>query len=235
MPNPYLQQSANDIATNLTQNWQQNALPSINSGAMLAGGFGGSRQGVAQALSANGLNQAIGQAQTGLYSNAYNTDQQLQAQRDMQAAQLGSSERIAGMQDATQRYGMGNQYNLGLGQLGLGARAADTSQYNAETSRGLGYGQMQMQGDQNAFNNQYNAAQLQLAGLGAQQNWLNQGVNMANQQQQLPLQNLGLLSNIGAQIGGQGGSMTQPGASTIGSAMGGALTLAQLYKILGGN
>ena len=45
---------------------------------------------------------------------------------------------------------------------------------------------------------------------------------------------LGGLANIGSSIGGQGGSYSQPGASTVGSAMGGALTLAQLYKILNG-
>ena len=41
MPNPYLQDQAGQISRNLTQNWQENLLPSINSGAMMAGGFGG--------------------------------------------------------------------------------------------------------------------------------------------------------------------------------------------------
>lgn len=236
--NPYLQDQANNIATNLTQNWQQNALPSINSGAMMAGGFGGSRQGVAQGISANGLNQAIGQAQSGLMYNAYNTDQQLQAQRDMQAAQLAAQQNIAGMQNQTQRdlgFGnlglgytqAGNQYNLGLGQLGLG-------QYNAETSRGLGYGQLQQQGDQNAFNNQLAGYNAQLNGLNALQGWNSQGVNLANQQQQIPLQNLTTLGNLGMGIGGQGGSSSQPGASTLQNALAGGLTLAQLYKIISG-
>lgn len=227
MANPYLQTQANDIATNLTQNWQQNALPSINSGAMLAGGFGGSRQGVAQGISANGLNQAIGQAQTNLYSNAYNTDQQLGAQAANLQSQLAAQKELAQMQDQTNRLGLQNQYNLGLGNLGLG-------QFNAETSRGLGYGQLAQQGDQNAFNNQLAGAQFQLQGLNALQGWNTNGVNLANQQQQTPLQNLGMLSNIGTTIGGQGASQTTPGASTVGSALGGALTLAQLYKLFGG-
>ena len=274
MSNPYLQQSANNIATNLTQNWQQNALPSINSGAMMAGGFGGSRQGVAQANSANGLNQAIGQAQTSLYGQAYDQDQNRATQQSMQQAQLASNQSIAGMQNQTQRdlgfgglnnqrygmdqsyglgigqnqnqaqsianqytlgqqqnanqrYGMDQNHNLGLGQLGLG-------QYSAETSRGLGYGQLAQQGDMNNFNQQQQGFNSQLAALNALQGWNNNGVNWANQQQQTPLQNLGQLSNIGASIGGQGSSVSQPGPSRIGSAAGGALTLAQLWQLLGG-
>jgi hypothetical protein len=252
--NPYLQQSANNIATNLTQNWQQNALPSINSGAMMAGGFGGSRQGVAQALSANGLNQAIGQAQTSLYGNAYEGDQNRATQQAMQNAALQSQQSIAGMQNQTQRdLGFGNldlgrtqaanNYSLGLGNLGLGQTQAQNNynlglgqlglgQYNAETNRGLGYGQLSQQGEQNAFNNQQAGFNSQLNALNALQGWNAQGVGLANQQQQIPLQNLGLLSNIGASIGGQGGSVTQPGASTIGSAAGGALTAAQLWQLL---
>jgi hypothetical protein len=254
--NPYLQQSANNIASNLTTNWQNNVLPSINSGAMAAGGFGGSRQGIAQANSVNGLNQAIGQAQTSLYGNAWDSDQNRATQQAMQQAQLAAQQQIAGMQNQTQRdLGFGNlelgrtqaqnSYNLGLGNLGLGQmqaqnqftlgnRAADTAQYGAETSRGLGYGQLSQQGDQNAFNQQQQGLNSQLNVLNALQGWNSQGVGLANQQQQIPLQNLGMLSNIGASIGGQGSSVTQPGASTIGSAAGGALTAAQLWKLLSG-
>ena len=49
MTNPYLAANANAITQQTTQNLQNNILPSINSGAMAAGGFGGSRQGIAQA------------------------------------------------------------------------------------------------------------------------------------------------------------------------------------------
>lgn len=301
--NPYLQQSANNIATNLTQNWQQNALPAINSGAMMAGGFGGSRQGVAQGISANGLNQAIGQAQTSLYGNAYEGDQNRATQQSMQQAQLAAQQQIASMQNQTQRdlgfgnlglgymqannqyslgqgnlalgnkqadqsYGLGqfnaqtqrdlgmgnldlgrtqaqNQYNLGLGNLGLGQMQTQNQynlglgqlglgQYNAETSRGLGYGQLQQQGEQNAFNNQQAGFNSQLNALNSLMGWNNQGVQLANQQAQLPLQNLGMLANIGAGIGGQGSTISQPGPSTVGSALGGALTAAQLWQLLSG-
>ena len=224
-PNPYLQQQGDALAQQYNQNLQNNVLPGINSGAMLAGGFGGSRQGIAQGLAIGQSQQALGNSLANLYGNAYENDQNRAQQAAMQQAALNSQQSIAGMNDATQRYGLDKNYSINLGQLGLG-------QYNAETSRGLGYGQLQQQGDQNAFNNQLQGFNAQLAGLGAMQNWNNQGVNLANQQQQIPLQNLGLLSGIGSSIGGQGGSVSQPGASTVGSALGGALTLGQLYQLL---
>lgn len=308
--NPYLPQQAQAITQQATQNLQNNILPGINSGAMAAGGFGGSRQGIAQGLAIGQTNQGITNSLAGLYGNAYAQDQQLQAQRDMQAQSLGAQERIAGMNNQTQRdlgfgnlglgytqannqYGLGlgnlglgytqaqnqytlgqqqnanqaqanansfalgqgnlglgyqqaqNQYDLGLGNLGLGQmqaqnqyalgnRAADTAQYGAETSRGLGYGQLSQQGDQNAFNNQLAGYNAQLSGLNALQNWNNLGLGWANQQQQTPLQNLGQLAGIGASIGGQGGTVSQPGASVVGSGLGGALTAAQLWKLLSG-
>lgn len=258
MQNPYLPAQAQAITQQATQNLQTNILPGINSGAMMAGGFGGSRQGIAQGLAIGQTNQGITNSLAGLYGNAYAQDQQLQAQRDMQQAQLASNQSIAGMQNQTQRdlgfggltnqrygmdqnfglgmaglanqrYGMDQSYDISRGNLGLGL-------YNAETNRGLGYTQLQQQGDQNAFNNQLAGYNAQLSGLNALQNWNNLGLGWANQQQQTPLQNLSQLSNIGASIGGQGGTTSQPGASTVGSALGGALTAAQLWQLLmGGN
>lgn len=225
--NPYIQDQANAITQQYNNNLQNNILPSINSGAMMAGGFGGSRQGVAQGLAIGQSQQGLGNSLANLYGNAYEGDQNRNLQSSLQAAQLASNQQIASMNDATQRLGLQNSYNLGLGNLGLG-------QYNAETNRGLGYGQLQMQGDQNAFSNQLAGANFNLNALNALQGWNTNGVNLANQQQQTPLQNLGMLSNIGTTIGGQGASQTTPGASTVGSALGGALTLAQLYKLFGG-
>lgn len=283
--NPYLSSQANAITNQANQNLMNYQLPGVRSGAMAAGGFGGSRQGIAEGLAIGQTNQGITNSLAGLYGNAYAQDQQIQAQKDMQSQSLGAQERIAGMQNQTARdlgFGnlglgytqAGNNYTLGLGQLGLGNRqadqsfalgqfnaqtqrdlgfgnlglgytqaqnqyqlgnrAADTAQYGAETSRGLGYGQLAQQGDQNAFNNQLSGWQAQLQGLNALQGWNNMGLGWANQQQQTPLQNLGLLSNIGSGIGGQGGTTSTPGPSTFQNAIGGALTLAQLYKLFGG-
>lgn len=223
--NPYLQDQANAITQQATQNLQNNILPGINSGAMMAGGFGGSRQGIAQGLAIGQTNQGITNSLASLYGNAYEGDQNRANQQSMQQAALASQQQIAAMNDATQRFGLQNQYNLGLGNLGLG-------QYNAETSRGLGYGQLAQQGEQNAFNNQLAGYGAQLQGLNSLMNWNNLGMGWANQQQQIPLQNLSQLSNIGASIGGQGGTATTP---YYGNPWLGALGGAQLGGSLFGN
>lgn len=71
--NPYLQQMGDMMAGTMTNNWQRGVQPQIASGAMAAGGYGGSRQGVSEANSANDLNQGIGSALASLYGNGYNT------------------------------------------------------------------------------------------------------------------------------------------------------------------
>lgn len=175
--NPYIQNQANQIQTNLTNNLQRTQLPGINAGAIAAGGFGGSRQGIAQGLAIGETNRGIADAQNNLYANAYGIDQANTLQRDLQQNQIGSAERLAAMQDATQRLGLGNQFALGIGNLGLGYTQANqnydlgrgnlgVNQFQAQTARDLGMGNL---------------------GLGfqtANQNFaLGQG-NLANQQQQ---------------------------------------------------
>ena len=71
--NPYLQQMGDALTSTMTNNWQRNVQPQIASSAMATGGYGGSRQGVIEANSANDLNQGIGSALAGLYGNGYNT------------------------------------------------------------------------------------------------------------------------------------------------------------------
>lgn len=72
--NPYLQQQADALTGTMTDNWRRNVQPQLASGAQLAGGYGGSRQGVIEANSANDLNQGIGSALANLYSSGYNAD-----------------------------------------------------------------------------------------------------------------------------------------------------------------
>lgn len=180
--NAYLGQQAAGIAQNVTRNLQNTILPGVNSGAQSAGQYGGSRQGIAQGLAITNANQDIANAQANLYGNAYQQAAQLQsatannlagldAQKAMQQAQLQSQWDIAGMNDATARLGLQNQFALGLGGLanqafanytsrlgtlgGLSnqAFANDTSRmgtlgaldnqaYSNETTRGLGLGNL---------------------------------------------------------------------------------------------
>jgi hypothetical protein len=222
MPNPYLQDQANNISANMTRNFQTAVLPGINQGAMAAGGFGGSRQGIAQGLGMRGLNDSIGQAQTNLYSNAYNTDQQLQASKDMQAAQLAQQQKMAEMSDATNRIGLNNSFNLGLGGLGATVMRANQDFFNA--NRGMDLSAMGLGA------NLTNTANTGLANQGQQLTQVGQT------QQNAPWQQLGNFANTLSPFSGlgQSSSVTTPGASTVGSAMGGALTLAQIYELIRG-
>ena len=85
--NPYLQQMGDMMAGTMTNNWQRQVQPQIASGAMAAGGYGGSRQGVSEANSANDLNNGIGAALASLYGNGYNTG--LQYDLGLKNNQLG--------------------------------------------------------------------------------------------------------------------------------------------------
>ena len=85
--NPYLQQMGDMMAGTMTNNWQRQVQPQIASGAMATGGYGGSRQGVVEANSANDLNNGIGSALASLYGNGYNTG--LQYDLGLKNNQLG--------------------------------------------------------------------------------------------------------------------------------------------------
>lgn len=109
MANPYLPAASQSITHQVNQNLQQQQLPGINSGAIAAGGFGGSRQGIAQGLAIGQTNQALGNSLANLNFNAWNQ----------------------GEQNRMQQQGLDNSFTLGMGNLGLG-------QFNAQTQRDLG-------------------------------------------------------------------------------------------------
>lgn len=231
MPNPYLQQTADNIASNMTRNFNTQVLPQVNQSAMAAGGFGGSRQGIAQAQGMRGLNDSIGQAQTSLYSNAYNTDQSNQLQRDLSANQLATQQSIAGMQNQTQRdLGFGNldlgktqaqnQYNLGMGNLGLGQYQADQNFYSTQRGQDLSQYSLGLQAAQAGNNGLANQGQqLWNLGLGEQ----NAGWSPLQQYGQGLSQFSGL---------NQSSNQTTPGAGTLNNALAGGLTAAQIWSLI---
>ena len=193
--NPYIGAYGNAITNQVTQNLQRNVLPQIASSAMAAGGFGGSRQGVVEANALNDANQGLSNALAGAYSQDWN-------------AQQGRN---------LSQYGMDQNYNLGLGNLGLNA--------------------------QNSVNNFYTAQRgqdIQSAGLGAQltqmgnQGYLNQGqgiYNVGNTEQQAPWNVVNNTNNVMSPWAGNT-STTSGSTSSNGAAgfMGGAVGGAQLYN-----
>ena len=72
--NPYAQQMANTLGQQMGEQFQRQIAPQIASGAQLAGGYGGSRQGVLEANAANDLSQNTGQAIGTLLGNLYGQD-----------------------------------------------------------------------------------------------------------------------------------------------------------------
>jgi hypothetical protein len=74
-PNPWISQQQKGITDLATRNLNENVLPGIGTQAGYAGGYGGSRQGVAEALAMSRLNTDLAPALTGLASNAWESGQ----------------------------------------------------------------------------------------------------------------------------------------------------------------
>ena len=224
MQNPYLQGQAQAITNQVNQNLQTQQLPGINTNAIAAGGFGGSRHGIAQGLAIGNTNQGLSNSLANLYGNAYAQDQQIAAQSSMQAAQIAAQERIAAMNDKTQRdLGFGgldyNYWNAG-NQFGMQNKSLDQNFYTA--NRGQDLQQMSLGANLvNQGNLGLSTAGQGMYGLGQQQ----------QQQSWLPYQQFGGL--LGQFSGlGQQQSQTQPGGSTLGNVMGGAFTAAQIWQLM---
>jgi hypothetical protein len=112
--NPYVQKQADAITNQFSNNLTRNVLPQIGSDAQMAGGYGGSRQGVAQGNAVQGSAQALGNSLSSLYGNAYGMDQNFYSQQraqDQNGAALGAN-----------MFGQGNAGYLSQGQglYGLG-------------------------------------------------------------------------------------------------------------------
>lgn len=196
----------------LGENFNEQVMPAINQGAIGAGQYGSSRQGIAQGLAAKGLayaqgdlsanmyNQAYQQAQQNMYGTANNmanlglTNAQANANRDLAAQTSNAS-------NALSKYGM------------------DQGFYNAQ--RGLDLNQTQLGAN---LLNQANA------GL------MNQGqgiYNLGGTFQNAPWTTISNMNSAMTPYTGFGSSsMTQQG-STAGGVLGGGLMGAQLYKNLG--
>lgn len=124
--NPYLDQMSQAVTTQVNDNLNRNILPQIASGAMAAGGFGGSRQGVVEANALKDANQGLANSLTSMRYGDYNNQMNRQLQKyqgdqgfytaqrglDLQQTQLGAN---LFQQGNTGMLGQGQGvYNLGL-------------------------------------------------------------------------------------------------------------------------
>ena len=133
--NPYLDEMAKNITSQMNDNWTRNLAPSIRSGAMAAGGFGGSRQGVVEANALNDMNRSLGQNLTQFYGQDWTNDRN----RNLQ------------------KYGMDQSYNLGMANNNLGFANLDSN--NAQFGQRFG---LDVLNSQNAWANNGVAAANQI-------------------------------------------------------------------------
>ena len=73
--NPYVDMQGGAIARRMNDNLTRNVLPQIDQGAMAAGQFGGSRQGVVQANALKDMNLGLGDSLSNLYGNDWTNQQ----------------------------------------------------------------------------------------------------------------------------------------------------------------
>lgn len=69
--NPYFQSAVQSAIRPVTQQFQEQVLPSIKSGAQQAGQFGGSRQGIAEGLASRGYMDTVGDITSNMGNAAY--------------------------------------------------------------------------------------------------------------------------------------------------------------------
>lgn len=113
--NPYLKGMGDTIVNQMTDNYNRNQLPAMRSGAMAAGGFGGSRQGVVEANGLRDLNLGIGQNLTNLYGQDWTNSQN----RNLQQQSIN------------------NSYDLGLKSNDLGFANLDSNNQQFGANYGL--------------------------------------------------------------------------------------------------
>ena len=128
--NPYLKGMGDTIVNQMTDNYTRNQLPAMRSGAMAAGGFGGSRQGVVEANGLRDLNLGIGQNLTNLYGQDWTNSQN----RNLQEKSIN------------------NSYDLGLKSNDLGLKSLDSNNQQFGANYGLNVQNQQLANQQAGVN-----------------------------------------------------------------------------------
>jgi hypothetical protein len=153
---PFLNQQIGQVGQQINQDFLRNTLPAIRSNSIGAGGFGGSRQGIAEGLGAEGAQRAYAQAATGLLGQDYQADRAraLAKFQGDQGYSLGirgqdTQKSIAQMNNATQMHGINSQTGLGYAglqnQMGIAGMQNATQRYLGDQSTGLGYAGLNQQ------------------------------------------------------------------------------------------
>jgi len=207
--NPYLQQSIDKAAGDITRNYT-GAVNSTDATMARAGAFGGSAWQQAQEGNSRNLAQGLSDSATSMRMQNYNQS-------------AGLAENALGRQQQNW------QTNAGLADSGL---ARNQAAFEGERGRQMGGLSAALQYGNQAYTD---AAQLQGAGelqYGADQQQLTDQMSYFNEKAQSPYKQLDVLGNSirGAVGGGSTVSQSAPGSNPWAQAAGGA---AALYGMLG--
>ncbi len=212
--NPYLDDMAQGLTDQAVNTWTRSIAPSLRSGAMATGGFGGSRQGVAEANALNDWSNNLSSSLAQLYGN------------DFQQSQNRS----------LQKYGMDQGFGLGLGNLGLGYYNAGNSYDLGLRTNDLGWAGLDANIAQRNFDNQLSGGNFGLSVLDRLLGSNKDAANTATAAQQKQMDDFMKWLSASTTAGGIGGtatgSTTQPG-DVLSSIFGGGLLGQALAKYFG--
>ncbi len=85
--NPYLGQMADAMGQQAKTQFERNIMPSLRGNAIQAGGYGGSRDAIAQGIAAGDMQSSLNSNIANLYGQSYESDQNRGLQRDLAAQQ----------------------------------------------------------------------------------------------------------------------------------------------------
>lgn len=241
--NPYLDQMAAGITQQATRNLNENILPGVRSNSIASGGFGGSRQGIAEGLAMGRTNDAL----TNSLANLYGTDYTNQMNRNLQQYGMELQNALGMGQLDAQNRSIDNQYSLGLGGLNnqrygidqtynLGMTNAANSRYGTDKQYEVGMAganasmanaaASQAQAANNFALGQQQLGMSGLFGLLDRQYQYGQGAqNTANNMQNTPLnywQQFGQGANALGQNGGSSMTTQQQASNPYATMLGGA-------------
>ena len=227
--NPYLDQAVNAAQTRTAQNFNEQVMPQISLNSLGNNAFGGSRQGIAEGLAADRLQQQMGDIATQMYTGAYESGQNRALQGAGQQAGLSTNVNLQNAnQDLAaqlanqqlQQFAVGQGMGALQGGVGMGLDAARLQQATLP-----GYAQYGMLPTQNL---------LQAGNIDQQyrQQVLDDEIARWNFYQQQPFNSLNQYAQV-AQPGSGGGTTTAtgPGSSTspLVGGLGGAATGMGIY------
>jgi hypothetical protein len=101
-----INQQVGQLGADLGRNFQQQLLPGIRRDAIGLGGFGGTRQGVAEGLAAQGTQDAFARGATDIYSQ----NAQMANQANIAGAGINAQSQLGALA------GLGGLFDLGMGQ-----------------------------------------------------------------------------------------------------------------------